>query len=133
MSLDYGGGLCQLSSIIYHLSIIAGMSIVERHNHSVDIYNDEDRFTPLGADATVAYGYKDLRVKNEYSFPVRFNFEIINDNLIGSVCSTQYIEKRDIVFNKDMQEAYVKVSTNVILPGKSILLGVSTYQLSKNR
>ena len=61
---DNGGGLCQICSAIYHISLIAGLEIVERHSHSIDIYSDTTRFTPLGTDATIVYGYKDLRIRN---------------------------------------------------------------------
>jgi hypothetical protein len=49
---------------VYHIGIIAGLDIIERYNHSVDIYTDDTRFAPLGTDATVVYGYKDLRIRN---------------------------------------------------------------------
>lgn len=70
---DYGGGLCQLSSIIYHQSLKAGAAIIERYNHSVDIYKEEERFTPLGADATVVFGYKDLRIRNCFQQPIKYH------------------------------------------------------------
>lgn len=59
-----GGGLCQLSGIIYLLALKAGLQIEERHAHSMDIYQEEERFSPLGSDATIAFGYKDLRFRN---------------------------------------------------------------------
>ena len=51
---DYGGGLCQLSGLIYYASLMAGLEVLERHPHSRDIYHDDTRYAPLGADATVA-------------------------------------------------------------------------------
>jgi vancomycin resistance protein VanW len=45
---EVGGGLCQLSGLIYFLALRAGLQIVERHAHSRDIYTDATRFTPLG-------------------------------------------------------------------------------------
>ncbi len=71
-----GGGLCQLSGLIYHLALLAGLEVVERHPHSVDIYQEHQRFTPLGADATVVWGSKDLRLKNPYPFPVSMTCHI---------------------------------------------------------
>ena len=76
LALEVGGGLCQVSGIIYHIALIAGLKIVERHNHSVDIYTESDRYTPLGTDATVAYGYKDLRIVNSYPFPIQFKLTV---------------------------------------------------------
>jgi vancomycin resistance protein VanW len=53
---DFGGGLCQLSGLIYCTSLVAGLQILERHPHSRDIYDDQTRYAPLGADAAVASG-----------------------------------------------------------------------------
>jgi vancomycin resistance protein VanW len=97
---DYGGGLCQLSSIIYHLSLIAGMDIWERHNHSVDIYKERDRFTPLGSDATVVYGYKDLRIRNNLGTPVKISLSIIDNNLKCVFSSSQPLKRHKIVFHR---------------------------------
>ena len=69
---DFGGGLCQLSGLIYY----AGLEILERHPHSRDIYDNHTRYAPLGADATVAYGFKDLRVLNSFPFPVCFRAKV---------------------------------------------------------
>lgn len=41
LSEDVGGGLCQLSGIMYHTALLAGIEIVERYNHTVDIYKEE--------------------------------------------------------------------------------------------
>ena len=65
-----GGGLCQLSSLVHHLALLGGLEIVERHAHSIDIYREEERHTPLGADATVVWGFKDLRLRNPHPFAV---------------------------------------------------------------
>lgn len=66
-----GGGLCQLSGMAYLLALQAGLKILERHPHSRDLYTDSTRFAPLGADATVVYGYKDLRFQNTGMAPIR--------------------------------------------------------------
>jgi vancomycin resistance protein VanW len=67
--LEVGGGLCQLAGAIYSAGIQAGLQTVERHAHSVDLYTDATRFTPLGSDATVSYGFKDLRLRNAHETP----------------------------------------------------------------
>ena len=36
LDFDYGGGLCQLSGLLYHLTLTAGLEVVERFPHSVD-------------------------------------------------------------------------------------------------
>ena len=78
-----GGGLCQLSSLLYHLSLLAGLEILERHAHSVDIYQEEERFTPLGADATVSFPYRDLRIRNTFNCPIRFTIDLEEESIRG--------------------------------------------------
>lgn len=99
ISEEVGGGLCQLSGIIYHTALIANLQILERHNHSVDIYSEEERFTPLGADATVVYGYKDLRIKNNTDFPIQFKIEIEGSCISCSLNSQNEIEEHHVTFN----------------------------------
>ncbi len=60
-----GGGVCQISSTIYNAALRAGLEIVESSRHSV-ISN----YMPLGLDATISTGGKDLKIKNPYDTPV---------------------------------------------------------------
>lgn len=55
----YGGGVCQVSTTLYNAVQNAGLSIVERHPHSLPV-----AYVPLGKDATVNYGTADFRFKN---------------------------------------------------------------------
>lgn len=45
-----GGGLCQLSGLLYNLALLAGCRVHERHPHRIDAYG-EGRYVPLGRDA----------------------------------------------------------------------------------
>lgn len=107
----YGGGLCQLSGIIYHLALISGLEILERHNHSMDIYTDETRYSPLGADATVVYGYKDLRIVNNFDFPIRLKFQISNEQITALLSSSQEIKRQKISFEKQEKENITEICT----------------------
>ena len=98
LSTDFGGGLCQLSGILYHLCLLAGLSILERHPHSKDIYTEETRFTPLGSDATVVYGYKDLRVRNSLTQSFCFRFEVTKDKITAHLCSKHPITLKELIF-----------------------------------
>jgi len=97
----YGGGLCQLSGIIYYASLFADLDIIERYNHSSDIYTNETRFTPLGSDATVVYGFKDLKIKNTLKHPIKFTFILNQNSLILKVNSTEPIKKTNIQFKQN--------------------------------
>ena len=111
LDFDFGGGLCQLSGLLYHLLITAGLQVVERHPHSVDLYTDETRYTPLGADATTAYGYKDLRFLNNLGIPLCFRIKIDGNVLIGSLCAAQPLKEFEIKFNKTVAGKIENVDT----------------------
>lgn len=57
--MGYGGGVCQVSTTVYQAAKKAGLQITERHSHSQRI-----SYAKLGNDATVSYGSKDFRFKN---------------------------------------------------------------------
>jgi vancomycin resistance protein VanW len=104
LDLDYGGGLCQLSGIMYYLILEAGLEIVERHPHSLDIYTEASRYTPIGSDATVVYGHKDLRFLNSFDFPISFQFEILEKEILIYLCAAQAIEKCSLEFFMEKKE-----------------------------
>lgn len=79
-----GGGLCQLSGLIYNLALLSACDISERFNHSIDAYG-EARYIPLGRDATVAYGKKGLRFRNPHPFPLRFELDVNEERASGRV------------------------------------------------
>lgn len=66
---DVGGSTCLLSTVLYNVALLGGLEIVERHCHSVDVYG-EQRYFELGRDATIEYGYLDLRFRNRHAIPV---------------------------------------------------------------
>ncbi|MGG1530394.1 MULTISPECIES: VanW family protein [Brevibacillus] len=72
---DFGGGICQVSSTLYNATAEAGMTIVERHNHSKSV-----GYVPAGQDATVAYGVLDFQFQNPYDFPVKIKAKAYNEN-----------------------------------------------------
>jgi vancomycin resistance protein VanW len=124
ISEDYGGGLCQLSGIVYHLSLIAGLRVKERSSHSIDIYREEDRFTPLGADATVVYGYKDLRIQNPFDFPVMLSVSIADDQLTCFFSSPQKLVPQTISFTQKIVGRGVEVETT----GHAGVLNTAMYK-----
>lgn len=60
-----GGGLCQLSNLLFGLFLHTPLIIVERHHHGVEAFPLPPSDIPDGTDATVNEGWLDLKVKNE--------------------------------------------------------------------
>jgi vancomycin resistance protein YoaR len=54
-----GGGVCQVSSTLFNVALLADLQIVARTNHMRPV-----AYLPIGRDATVTYGGLDLQFKN---------------------------------------------------------------------
>ena len=124
-----GGGLCQLSGLIYFLAIRSGLKITERYAHSIDIYTEEERFTPLGSDATVTYGYKDLRFINPYNFPIVISFQLTADTLTGYLLAKEKPELCKIAFEYRKFPTFTEVDTIATINGRSIKQYSNRYKL----
>ena len=93
-----GGGICQVSSTIYYAVLRADLEIVERYAHSRTV-----TYVPLGEDATVAWGSKDFRFKNNTEFPIRVVTTHTGSSLTIELMGTQLVEGKE-----------VKIDTNVL-------------------
>lgn len=73
-----GGGLCQISTTLFNAALLANLDILEKHNHSTDIWG-EQRMVDLGKDATYAYLRKDLIFRNPFNNAVKLQMEVLGD------------------------------------------------------
>lgn len=73
---DIGGGVCQVSSTLYNLALLANLEIIERINHSLPV-----SYVPLGRDATVNYDTIDLKFKNNTDGNLLLAAEVVDDTL----------------------------------------------------
>ena len=120
----YGGGLCQVSGILYHLALGTGLEILERHNHSMDIYSENERFAPLGSDATVVYGYKDLRFRNTTGQPLCFALDADTSHIRACLHSPLPVAYNNPEFVRHDENDQRIVQTKV----KGNVLAVSRYR-----
>jgi vancomycin resistance protein VanW len=110
LTTQVGGGLCQPSSLMYHVALLAGLTVSERHPHSIDIYKEEDRFTPLGADATVVWGYKDLRLANPHDVEIVFECFVEGHTITARVHAKDDLPKYEVNFVRErLQPPMVRV------------------------
>lgn len=59
-----GGGLCQLSNLIFWMTIHTPLTVTERHRHGYDVFPDSNRTQPFGSGATCYYPHGDLMIRN---------------------------------------------------------------------
>lgn len=64
-SLDYGGGVCQVSSTLYNAVLASNLEVIERHEHSKPV-----NYVAKGRDATVSFDNLDFKFKNISKGPV---------------------------------------------------------------
>jgi hypothetical protein len=84
-----GGGICQVASTMFAAALLAGLTPIERHRHSSPV-----DYTALGEDATIAWGAKDLRLRNDGADPVRLRAELIGRSLSIRFEGVQPLEDR---------------------------------------
>ncbi|MCC6446906.1 MAG: VanW family protein [Armatimonadetes bacterium] len=79
-TLEWGGGICQLSSTLYNAALLAGLEIVERRPHSRPASS-----VPPGRDAAVMYERFDLKIRNTTPYALRLDASITGDRLAVAV------------------------------------------------
>lgn len=63
---EVGGGVCQTSSTLYNVALMANMEITERHQHGLPV-----GYVPPSRDATIYGKVLDLKFKNIRNYPVK--------------------------------------------------------------
>ena len=82
---EIGGGVCQGSSTIYLAALRANLEIVERYPHGYIT-----RYVPDGMDATVYYGVKDFRFRNDTPFPIKVVGSVSGRTLTVNILGTKH-------------------------------------------
>jgi vancomycin resistance protein VanW len=127
LQADIGGGLCQVSGMIYHLALTCGMKIEERFNHTVDLYEEDNRYTPLGMDATVVFGHKDLRFRNTKDVPVMLRFRVNSEKFIGYLYAGEEFKTDQLNLVREEFENYRTIKTYRVNENKEEFINLSHY------
>lgn len=78
-----GGGLCQLSNLIYWMTLHSPLTVAERYRHSHDVFPDVNRTQPFGSGATCSYNYLDLQFYNGTNKEFQLCLKVTEQNLEG--------------------------------------------------
>ena len=78
-----GGGLCQLSNLIYWMTLHMPLTVTERYRHSYDVFPDSNRKQPFGSGATCYYNYLDLQIKNDTNNTYQLVLYLTDTHLVG--------------------------------------------------
>jgi vancomycin resistance protein VanW len=80
-----GGGLCQLSNLLYWMALHTPLEVVEQHHHGFDPFPDAGRVLPFGSGATIFWSYGDLRLANPTDQPLQLCVRVGTTRLHGAV------------------------------------------------
>lgn len=83
--LQYGGGLCQVSSTAFRAALNAGLPILERVNHSFAVSYYTEPYGVPGVDATIYYPQVDFKFKNDTP-----NYILIQTIMQGTTLKFQF-------------------------------------------
>ena len=90
--LEYGGGICQISSMTYHCALHANLKITDRTCHYFNV-----GYIQTGLDATVSWGGPEFKFVNNRDFPIKIEAYVKDDNsavvmkIIGSDVDGSYV------------------------------------------
>jgi len=119
---DIGGGICQVVTTLYNAVLLAELTVVQRHNHSVRV-----SYVDYGFDATIAGDYYDFKFKNNTSYPILIVSRLERNTLTVSIHgnesrppnrSLQFSSRRvDII----PPEPYKEVLDTTLAPGERVI------------
>lgn len=132
-----GGGICQLSSTLYNAVFFANLDVTERYNHMF-----LTSYVKEGRDATVAYGSKDFKFKNNRSFPIKIettvNSGIVTCAIYGIKEETEYDISFDVETVSSVEpsvkyeyDASLKLGEQKIKQAGSNSMTVNVYKIVK--
>lgn len=97
----YGGGLCQLSNLLFELFLHSPFIIVERHGHSVESFPTEGMMS--GTDATVSEGWRDLKVRNDTNVSYQLEIQFDEEHIYGILRSEESARHVYEVFQRNQK------------------------------
>ncbi|MCI5772992.1 MAG: VanW family protein [Erysipelotrichaceae bacterium] len=97
-----GGGLCQLSNLLFKAFLHTPLTIVERHGHDKEAIPPVDDNALFGIDATVAQGWLDLKVRNDTDRCFQLNIYFDTENIYIKILSDHLIKEKYHVINENI-------------------------------
>jgi len=96
-----GGGLCQLSNLIYWMTLHTPLTVTERYRHTHDVFPDSDRTQPFGSGATCVYNYIDLQIRNDTDQAYQLHVYLTSEHLAGEWRAEKMPDRHYEVYQKE--------------------------------
>lgn len=110
--LDYGGGICQVTSTLFYCTVVADLEVVERECHGY-----ASSYTPLSTDATVFWGGIDYKFRNNTDYPIKIEASSDRGNvtvkLIGTDTKDYYVKfESEFIAQIDYETVYKEMDAD---------------------
>lgn len=129
-----GGGVCQVSGTIHSAMLHAGLIIIESKQHSRhSVYIDP------GLDSTVSWPKFDLKMQNNYYFPIKVIVETYRDknkgHLIVKIMGERKVYNTEIISTVHSKKKYrtIKVTRDDLPKGFFKVIEPGTYNIKMTR
>ncbi len=96
LTLDWGGGVCQVSTTLYNAVLLADLDIEERTSHF-----QPPSYVPLGQDAAVADNLLDFKFKNISAYNIYIKSEVSNNRITISIFGKSSLNPPEIHIEAD--------------------------------
>ena len=80
-----GGGMCQMSNLLFWTFLHTPLTILERRWHVVKDFPEPPSDAPLGVDATVLEGWVDLKVRNDTNSTFQIGISFDEECITGCI------------------------------------------------
>lgn len=92
---ELGGGICQTTSTLYNVALMANLEIVERHQHGLPV-----GYVPPSRDATVYSPSLDFKFKNTRKYPVKIVTSFSNGGSLNiSIFGTKEEKEYEVILS----------------------------------
>lgn len=116
LGVAYGGGLCQLSNLLFWVLLHSPLTVVERETHKVKDFPTLRNMEPEGVDATISEGWIDLKLTNDtdITFQIVVAFDDVNITISlftdKPMSMTHEIEGRDLTYFRQGGKLYQEIA-----------------------
>ncbi|MDD3303385.1 MAG: VanW family protein [Clostridia bacterium] len=97
---ELGGGICQTTSTLYDVALMANMQIVQRHQHGLPV-----GYVKPSLDATVYSPNLDFKFKNTRKYPVKI---VTSYSSGGSLNISIFGTKEEVEYDITLSSSYIK-------------------------
>lgn len=131
---DFGGGICQVSSLLYNVALYSGLEIVERMNHQFTV-----SYVGLGTDATVSWGSVDFKFRNNTNYPLKIECDIQQNSVEIFFRGTNEHPGRTITIETKVEKEYpfsvIEEKVSTLQPGQTVVkqAGMTGYYVTAKR